>query len=246
VRAAFPPGAERRIGETSVLVCPTGTREYWIVRTGMGLENAKQAAARVLAHEPFCLAVSTGFACALIAVDVGALLAGYDVVHARGLGAEVSSAVAVPGDEREAVMGLVQEEAPSGHIGCFVSTDRVITSAAEKQRFAKVADAIGLDMESAALAVEAQRAQVPFVIVRTASDLLDEDLPLDFNLFLRPTGWLKGVAAIVGRPSSITGLRRLQRQSREAAKNLTAFFQRYAAEMAARDARGQSPADRGS
>ena len=246
MRAAFPSGGERRIDETSVLVCLAGTREYWIVRTGMGMENAKQAAARVLAHQPFCLAISTGFACALIAVDVGALLAGCDVVHARGLGAEVSPAVAVPGDEREAVMGLVKQEEPSGHIGCFVSTDRVATTAAEKQRFAKVADAIGLDMESAALADEAQRARVPFVIVRTASDLLDEDLPLDFNLFLRPTGWLKGLAAIVGRPSSITGLRRLHRQSRAAAKTLTTFFQRYAAEMAARDARAHSPADRGS
>jgi adenosylhomocysteine nucleosidase len=127
-----------------------------------------------------------------------------------------------------------------------VSTDCVVTTASEKRRFAKIADAIGLDMESAALAAEAQRAQVPFVIVRAASDLLDEDLPLDFNLFLRPTGWLKGVAALVARPSSITGLRRLHRQSRAAAKTLTTFFQRYAAEMAARDARGDSPADRGS
>jgi adenosylhomocysteine nucleosidase len=246
VRAAFPPGAERRIDETAVLVCPAGTREYWIVRTGMGLENATQAAARVLAQQPFCLAVSTGFACALIAVDVGALLAGYGVVHARGLGAEVPQAVAVPGDEREAVMGLVKADESSGHIGCFVSTDCVVTTASEKRRFAKIADAIGLDMESAALAAEAQRAQVPFIIVRAASDLLDEDLPLDFNLFLRPTGWLKGVAALVARPSSITGLRRLHRQSRAAAKTLTTFFQRYAAEMAARDARGDSSADRGS
>jgi adenosylhomocysteine nucleosidase len=88
-------------------------------------------------------------------------------------------------------------------------------------------------MESAALAAEARRAQVPFVIVRTASDLLDEDLPLDFNLFLRPTGWLKGVAALVGNPSIVAGLCRLRRQSQTAAKNLTMFFQRYVAEAPA-------------
>ena len=118
--------------------------------------------------------------------------------------------------------------------------------AAFAEKLAKVADAIGLDMESAALAAEAQRAQVPFVIVRTASDLLDEDLPLDFNLFLRPTGWLKGVAAILGHPSSIMGLRRLHCQSRVAATTLTTFFQRYAAAISARDARGIVPADKGS
>jgi adenosylhomocysteine nucleosidase len=243
VQAGLPSGAERRIEGISVWVCPAGSREYWIIRTGMGLENAKQAAVRVLAHQPFCLAVSTGFACALIAVDVGALLAGYDVALTRGQGADASPTIAVQGIERDAVVGLVKNAEPAGHIGRFVSTDHVVTSAAEKQRVAQVTGAIGLDMESAAVAAEAHRAQVPFVVVRAASDLLDEDLPLDFNLFLRPTGWLKGVAAIVGRPSSITGLCRLHRQSRAAAKSLSTFFRRYAAEVSAGDARVNSSVD---
>ncbi len=243
VQAGFPAGAERKIEGTSVWVCSAGSREYWIVRTGMGLENAKQAAARVLAHQPFCLAVSTGFACALIDVGVGALLAGYDVVLASGQDADALSMPGMPGAERETVVGFVKHAEPPGYIGRFVSTDHVVGSAAEKRQFADVTGAIGLDMESAALADEAQRAKVPFVVVRVASDLMDEDLPLDFNLFLRPTGWLKGVAAIVGRPSSLTGLRRLHRQSREAARNLTTFFQRYAADMATGDAHGNSSVD---
>jgi adenosylhomocysteine nucleosidase len=133
-------------------------------------------------------------------------------------------------------MALVEGAEPAGHVGRFVSTDRIVGRASEKQRFSHTTGAIGLDMESAALAAEARRAQVPFVIVRAVSDLLNEDLPLDFNLFLRPTGWLKGVAALVGKPSSVAGLCRLRRQSRAAAKNLTAFFQRYAAGMPADDA----------
>jgi adenosylhomocysteine nucleosidase len=209
----------------------------------MGLDNAKQAAVRVLTHQPFCLAVSTGFACALIAVDVGALLAGYDVALARQQGAEVSPMGAVPGIERDAVVELVKHADPSGHIGRFVSTEHVVTRAAEKQRFALATGAIGLDMESAALAAEALRAQVPFVVVRAVSDLVDEDLPLDFNLFLRPTGWVKGVAALIGRPSRLAGLRRLHRQSRAAAKNLTTFFRRYTAEMSAGDMRANSSVD---
>ena len=127
VQAGFPAGAERRIDGTSVWVCPSGSREYWIVRTGMGLENAKQAAGRVLAHQPFCLAVSTGFACALIAVDVGALLAGYDVALARGQSADVLPIGTVPGIERDMVVDLVKHIEPSGHVGRFVSTDRVVT-----------------------------------------------------------------------------------------------------------------------
>jgi adenosylhomocysteine nucleosidase len=65
-------------------------------------------------------------------------------------------------------------------------------------------------------------------IVRTVSDLADEDLPLDFNLFLRPTGWVKGMQAIIVRPSSLAGLNRLRKQSRVAADRLTEWFHLYA------------------
>jgi len=230
VRAAFQTGVLRRIDGMPVQVCIEGDREYWLVRTGMGLERADQAAARLLAHQPFSLAVSTGFACALITVEIGALLVGRDVVLAGGQEADASPAIEVTGVERDTIMGLVEGVGQASHVGRFVSTDRIVGSASEKKRFACATGAIGLDMESAALAAEAQRAQVPFVIVRAASDLLDEDLPLDFNLFLRPTGWVKGVAALLGNPSSVAGLCRLRRQSRAAAKNLTMFFRRYAQE----------------
>ena len=209
-------------------VYTVGHREYWLARTGVGPEKAGQAAARLLAHQPFGLAVSTGFACALVAAEIGALLVGRDVVLAGGQEVETSPVIEVPGDERDTVMELVEAVWQSSHVGRFVSTDRIVGSASEKRRFACATHAIGLDMESAALAAEAQRARVPFVIVRAVSDLLDEDLPLDFNLFLRPTGWLKGVASVVGSPSSVAGLCRLRRQSLAAAKNLTMFFRRYA------------------
>jgi adenosylhomocysteine nucleosidase len=65
-------------------------------------------------------------------------------------------------------------------------------------------------------------------IVRTVSDLVDEDLHLDFNLFLRPTGWVKGMQSLASSPSSVAGLNRLRKQSRVAADRLTEWFQRYA------------------
>jgi adenosylhomocysteine nucleosidase len=108
----------------------------------------------------------------------------------------------------------------------------VVGIASDKREFAESTNAIGLDMESAALAAEAQRAQVPFMIIRSVSDLLDEDLLLDFNLFLRPTGWLKGLGTVLAAPSCLFGLGRLRRQSAVAAQALTDFFRRYAAAMA--------------
>ncbi|MDH5640799.1 MAG: hypothetical protein OEY28_05860, partial [Nitrospira sp.] len=218
----------RHVDGLSVLVYAGGGREYWLVQTGVGPEKARRAAARLFAHQSFSLAVSTGFACALMTTEIGALLVGRDVVASAGQDSDVSLPVEVPGNEREVMLQLAEGAGQPVHIGRFVSTDRIIPSAAEKRRFASATAAVGLDMESAALATEAQRARVPFVIVRTVSDLLDEDLPLDFNLFLRPTGWLKGLAALIGNPSSVAGLCRLRRQSRAAAQNLTLFFRWYA------------------
>jgi adenosylhomocysteine nucleosidase len=233
VEAAFRAGSERRIDGMPVLVFTAGSREYWLAQTGVGPDNASLAAARLLGYQSFSLAVSTGFACALIMAEVGALLAGRDVVRAGERGADVFQAIEVPGAERDTVMALVEGAKPAGHVGRFVSTDYIVGSASEKRRFSHSTGAIGLDMESAALAAEAQRARVPFVIIRTVSDLLDEDLPLDFNLFLRPTAWLKGLGAILGNPSSVMGLLRLRRQSQVAARSLTVFFQRYAAGISA-------------
>ena len=229
VQAAFNmESASRCIDGIPVRVYATDSREYWLVQTGVGPEKARRAAGRVFAHQPFSLAVSTGFACALVATEIGALLIGRDVVEWGEQRAKASSVIDVPGEEQQSVLGLVEGVDQPVHVGRFVSTSRIVATAAEKLRFASDAAAIGLDMESAALAGEAHRVRVPFVIVRTVSDLLHEDLPLDFNLFLRPTGWIKGLAAIIGNPSSLAGLFRLRRQSLAAAHNLTIFFRRFA------------------
>jgi adenosylhomocysteine nucleosidase len=236
VRAAFPTGVERRVNGVRVRVCAVGSREYWLTRTGVGLQKASGVASRLLTYQPFCLAVSTGFACALIAAEVGALLAGGDVIFNGVQGSTRLHTLDVPGPERNAVLALVSGSDSSAHVGLFVSADHIVGRASEKQRIARVTGAIGLDMESAALATEARRTRVPFVIVRAASDLLDEDLPLDFNLFLRPTGWLKGVALALSSPASLRSLSRLRQQSVVAGRNLTAFFHRYVRVMATADA----------
>ena len=232
VQSAFSPGVERRIGGCPVFVHIVGEREYWLVQTGVGFEKAGRSAAQLLDNQSFSLVVSTGFACALITADIGALLVGREVVHRGNCGDEPSEILDVPGDERDLAVTFVETLVPPEHIGRFVSADHVIGSAQEKRRFALSTQAIGLDMESSALAAQAQRAQVPFVIIRSVSDLLDEDLPLDFNLFLRPTGWLKGIGTVLAAPSCLLGLGRLRRQSLVAAEALTAFFRGYVAAMA--------------
>jgi adenosylhomocysteine nucleosidase len=176
------------------------------------------------------LVMSTGFACALVPAQVGDLLIGTAVSSVQAEGNWTMSADPVPCDEtvRAGLLVVAQDAGLVARVGTFVSSGTVVCHAEEKRRLQRLTDATGLDMESAAVAAVAQEQGLPMVIVRTVSDLVDEDLPLDFNLFLRPTGWVKGMQELIGRPSSIGGLNRLRKQSQVAADRLTEWFQFYA------------------
>lgn len=176
------------------------------------------------------LVMSTGFACALVPAQVGDLIVGTAVssVHVEGTWRMRDDRVLCDGAVRAGFLIVAQDAGLVVRVGAVVSSETVVWQAEEKRRLHQLTDATGLDMESAAVAAVAQEQGVPMAIVRTVSDLVDEDLPLDFNLFLRPTGWIKGMRALIGRPSSVVGLNRLRKQSRVAADRLTEWFQRYA------------------
>ncbi|MDP3595595.1 MAG: hypothetical protein Q8S75_01210, partial [Nitrospirota bacterium] len=173
---------------------------------------------------------STGFACALIPAEVGDLIVGTAVSSVLNDGAEATGHDSILCDEavRSDLLAVAQDAGMVVRVGPIVSGPTVVWQAEGKRRLRHLTDATGLDMESAALASVARERGVPMAIVRTVSDLVDEDLPLDFNLFLRPTGWMKGLWALIRHPTGFVGLNRLRKQSRVAAGRLTEWFQHYA------------------
>ena len=221
VRAAVPGGRLDRVQGRPRYCASAGGNECWVIQTGVGPQRAHAAARDVLSQQTFALAISSGFACALTPAAIGDILIGTKAARIRNGGS--LDYLEVEGDERQRWCAMLSgsEALASATFGCFISADRIVYRAAEKIALAERTHATGLDMESAALASEAKAAQVPFLIVRSVSDLLMEELPLDFNLFLRPTGWVKGVGALLAHPSSLLGLNRLRRQSAVAAAALT-------------------------
>jgi adenosylhomocysteine nucleosidase len=228
VWAAFPTGRERNYDGRRVRVSTIGDQEFWLVQTGIGPEKAAREAAWLLPQQTFQLVVSTGFACALVPATIGALMLGCEVSGLSAGGSEPSGPIRSAEAAGSEFLTFVNGRVPAHHRGPFVSVDQIVVQAAAKRRYAGLTGAIALDMESAALATVSQRSQVPFIILRTVSDLLDEDLPLDFNLFLRPTGWARGLGSLLMGPSSLRGIGRLRRQSRVAAARLTDLFRAYA------------------
>ncbi|MCX5723367.1 MAG: hypothetical protein NTX84_02385 [Nitrospirae bacterium] len=222
-----------RVSTIAGVRCHIGQRgdcPYWLIQTGMGPESAGLAARAVLTAQAMSLVMSTGFACALAPAQVGDLILGTAVsaVAFEGIWAMKGHPLLCDEAVRSGCVVAAQAAGLVTRVGPVVSAPMVVWQAEEKRRLRRVTDATGLDMESAAVAAVAQEHGVPMVIVRTVSDLVDEDLSLDFNLFLRPTGWLKGLQSLLCHPSSFAGLNRLRKQSRVAGDRLTDWFQYYA------------------
>lgn len=225
MRHAMP--VERRI-EIDGVPCFTGRhagRAHWLVLTGIGPEAADAAANAVLNRQTVALAVSAGFAGALLpAAAVGDVIVATSVVSGTFDGSWAQAGVPMACDAT--VLRAVQ--AAAAHIGLTVRSGPVVSlatilcRAVEKETVSRLTGAVALDMESAAIGKVAKVQGVPFAVVRTVSDVAGEDLPLDFNAFLKPWGWMRGIGAMMMTPSSLIGLNRLRRHSRLAAERLTA------------------------
>jgi adenosylhomocysteine nucleosidase len=191
------------------------------------------------------LVISSGFSCALTASRIGALVIGTDVVWHGGSRSSGGTEAVIPcaAPWRLLAEDVARQMAVECRIGRMVTVDHVLWQAAQKQSVARLTGAVGLDMESAALGQAAVTRGVPFLVIRTASDLLDEDLPLDFNLFLHPRGWPRGLLSCLLHPTSWSGLERLRRQAAVASDALGVFLAAYLDRVSASvSARATAPA----
>ncbi|HJU06656.1 MAG TPA: hypothetical protein VJ692_16025 [Nitrospiraceae bacterium] len=198
------------------------------VRTGVGIAKAKEACRTLFNGMRPDLIISCGFACALGPSGIGDLLIGSDVMMEKPNGdAQTKDAWRCDPHVLEAARRAAEAGGMAVRSGRFVTVPRVLWRADDKRRIAVKTGAVGLDMESAAIGEVAAERGVPFAVIRTVSDLLDEDLPLDFNLFLNPIDWPMGTLACLTRPSSLLGLTRLRAQAAMASDRLTIFFRRF-------------------
>lgn len=234
VRRAIQVEGERRLAGSRCVIGRRGNCRLWLYQMGVGLERARAVCREAMVSQPLDLAVSSGFACALTTCRIGELLIGTDVIMYRDRASSRDPHEAVPCSPEfsAAAMKAACGLNVTARAGRFVTVPRVLWRAREKGEVAAATGAVGLDMESAAVGAAAGEQQVPFAIIRAVSDLLDEDLPLDFNLFLTPAGWLRGALGCLVRPSCVVGLLRLRAQSLVASERITTFLGRFLDDLA--------------
>lgn len=231
VEAEFAPWRKLRKLEsiladgTEVFQAQVGRATVDLVVTGMGMENARCAAEKVMSRQ-HTICIAAGFA--------GSLKPGYDVgdiLAARAV-QEIGQSKTL-----ECSRNLYQAAAENQAIraGLFLTVPEVISSMEEKQRLAPFADAA--DMESFAILSVAQKRGVPAVAIRVISDRFDEDMPADIGTTVDEKGRVK-VRAVVKyvayHPLQIPALIRLGRNSRTAAEALSHFLEAFLKELSMR------------
>ncbi|MCK9606249.1 MAG: phosphorylase [Methylomonas sp.] len=147
--------------------CQVGV--HWVIYAGAGFRNAA-AAAQLLADKGVQSLISWGCAAGL-APDIkpGDLL----------LASKIDNGQQQFDTDNQLSASLYQTlpDTIRVHTGKLYSCDRLISCSREKQRIHQQYDAMGLDMESAAIADVALRANLPFMAVRGIADPVSQTLP---------------------------------------------------------------------
>ena len=213
-------------GAADAYLAEIGGAEVGVVLTGVGSRQAELAVSKVSWGEPdtmqFC--ISTGLAGGLRPdYRVGQVLAARTVVAERAVegfsGRTIESSAALLSFARDSGASVVDR---------FYSAERAIGTAHEKRHLGETADAV--EMESFQVLLRARTDGIPAVAIRSISDSVDEDLPLDMNEVFTESGEVS-VPRVLGqvamRPQSLPALIRLGRKSKQAAESLAEFLDHY-------------------
>jgi purine-nucleoside phosphorylase len=122
-------------------------------------------------------------------------------------------------DQREAMQAAFERTGKIASVGAIFTSKKPLTTVAAKSRAAELSGAVAVDMESAAIALEAATRGIPYVCLRTILDLASENVMgaelADEDGRVRP---FAAVRAIVTNPAILTGGVRLLRNLRLATK----------------------------
>jgi adenosylhomocysteine nucleosidase len=176
-----------------------------VLVTGIGQKNAEKSVRDFLAGKTPTRVLTCGFAGALVpALAIGAVV--FETDDAR---------------LREALTAAGARPVK------FHCADRIATTSREKRELRQSTNADVVEMESGVISKICREHHLPCATVRVISDVVDEDLPLDFNLLSKPDRSMdygKLAWAVAKSPGRIGALLRLQKQTRFAAEQLAAVL----------------------
>ncbi len=204
-----------------------------LVQGGVGRKNAVKAANYLLESIKVDLLISAGVAGGIRhGLNVGDLVVAESVGHSNqcdfdGEELQLESDYVCNKEVFQIARQLSKGMESKFHFGSLLTVDKVISSASTKKRIGEQNSFLAVEMESAAVAEVAYRKVVKFAAIRSISDDIDDDLHLDYESIMSDEGKVK-VARIalevLKDPHKLSLLRRLNKQTRTAAKSLALFM----------------------
>jgi len=193
-----------------------------VALTGIGWECARQVANAVMG-DMFDSCISSGLAGGLKGqFKVGDILAFQSVGE--------SGTRVMPSDAQ-----LVQSACSAGArlASRLMTSKTLVITAEEKRRLGIFADAV--DMESFRVMAAAQGRGIPAIALRAVSDVVDDDLPMDFSRHIAENGQVntgRVLGEIARRPQVIPAMVRFGVQTRRAAEALAEFLDAFISKLA--------------
>ena len=197
-----------------------GGKEFSVVGHGIGPKRATETARRAFDSMPGAeLVIGTGVVGALSSeLKPGDLILADRIFASRAQG-ESAVQVGTLDDAQLRTIGKLLSTAGLNYTtGAILTTDRVLTTG-EKRGAKNSTDAIVVDMESSAIAVEAAERGLPFIVLRAVLDEVDDEVVgaemVDEEGNVKPLG---ATAFLVRNPGTVLKLPRMVRNLSRATK----------------------------
>jgi adenosylhomocysteine nucleosidase len=189
-------------------------REFAVVGHGIGHRRATETARRAFDSIPGAkLVIGTGVVGALSSgLKPGDLVLSDRIMTIDGDGRLTDQVIVVNDTHLRAVGRSLTSAGVAHSTGAILTSHRVLGSGAEKRRAKESTGAIAVDMETAAIALEAAARGVPFVAVRAVLDQVDDEVVgaemADEEGNVRP---LAATSYILRNPATMLKLPRMMR-----------------------------------
>ncbi len=207
-----------------------------LVQCGIGRNNAIKATNYLLRSLKIKLLISSGIAGGMReGIGVGDLIMAENVSYSKQSDFE-NGELQLESDfpcKKEVVQLAKQLSSDLElklHYGNILTVDKVISQAKTKRKIGEQNSFLAVDMESAAIAEVAREKGIEFAAIRSISDDIEDDLEIDYDGIISSEGKVRVsnlALKVMKDPRQLAALRRLNRQTKTAAKRLSSFMLQF-------------------
>src|SRR5271154_7107249 len=211
-----------------------GGQSVALLALGIGKECARIAAEMTIRCYRPDLVISSGFGGGLQTdVCAGDIVVGTEILElGRDQGDQITWTTTHK-PLRPARIRLDDDPGIHVHYGKILTTDEMVLRASNKARIGRATGALTVDMETSAVAAVCAARKIDFLAVRGITDLVDEDLPDEFNDFF-VLGQLRAdrvFSSCARDPRVLADLARLGYRAKHSGQKLARFLEVAVAQL---------------